>query len=295
MKISIFVVCTSLILSTLTAHADPRCVIDSTDPYDPGVVMSKGKYQGQCMDASEERAAVILSEDSTQITFANFWHEGKFWIATVPLNGIDRGIFHTEYLESDIPMLKPAHVQMRFVMKNNFVVQLVPQAGKDKAVPPQTINDLLLSIEYMAPRGVEYDLIPGELKAFKIAYTFFSAQAQVDFVKEDVAAGDGPDTLNQYELKLSGEQLGAVFREAVHESFDYSYDHSYDTLIRNCATRLFNVLDLSLVYQTKVKPFKITILNILDPVAKPSLKALQDRNILDTTVTLPTFNQEYGL
>lgn len=295
MKKSFFVVLGCVVLATLTAHADPRCVADATDPYDPGYVMSKGKYQGQCMDASEERAPVILSEDQNQITFANFWHDGKFWLATVPLNGIERGIFHTEYMSSDIPWIKPAHVQLRFVMKKDSGVILVPQAGKDQATSQQIINDLILSIEYMAPSGVDYDLIPGEFKAFRIAYTFFSAQALTQFIHEDDVSGDGPDIVNQYGLKLSGPQLGAVFREAVHEGERYAYDHSYDTLIRNCATQLFKVLDSSLVYQTKVKPFKISILSILDPVAKPSLKALQDRNILDTGLPLPTFNQEYGL
>jgi hypothetical protein len=292
---TIFSVLTGLVLFASFAKADPRCVVDHTDPYDPGYVMSKGKYEGECMDASEERAPVILSQDAKQVTFANFWHQGHFWIATVPLDGIDRAIFHTEYFASDIPLIKPAHVQMRFVMKKDSPVQLAPQAGKDQGLAPTTVTNMILSVEYMAPQGIDYDLIPGEFKAFRVAYTFFSDEALIDFIHEDDASGDGPDLFNQYALKMTSAQVGAVFAEAVKEGNAYQYDHSYDTLIRNCATQLFQVMDRSLTYSVPVDKFKISVLNILDPVAKPALSALKERLLLDTSVTLPTFNQEYGL
>jgi hypothetical protein len=292
MKTLLFITTLTVFLSV--AHADPRCVVDPTDPYDPGVVMTKGSHKGECMDASEERAPVILSQSATQITFANFWHDGHFWIATIPLNGFERGIFQTEYFSSDIPLIKPAHVQMRFQMRKDAPVVLIPQAGKDQGLAPTTVSNLFLSVEYMAPKGVDYDLIPGELKDYKIAYTFFSDEALIDFMHEDDASGDGPDVFNQYQLKLSPAQLGQVFHEAVNEGNYFQYDHSYDTLIRNCATQLFQVLDRSLTYAVPVDKFKISIFNILDPVAKPALDALTERLLIDGNSELPTFNQEYG-
>lgn len=271
------------------ANADHDCIVDKNDPYDVGIVMEHGAWEGVCMDYLDRRPVIILSEDDQKITFANFFHDKHFWIAEMPKNGVDQVIFQIAKFAGGPLGMKLAHTQLRIKMKAGSPIKLTPQ-DQTVGLSPTEITDIVVPDQVTAPNPLEDTFY--FMKILSHSYgNFMRVMGASDRAREELV---GPDTeTRQYLLKITDEEKNAVLINAVHMSNKLSTTDQYQVLDENCTTVTFKILDQSIDYGKHVRKFKIYIWNFFDPIIGPSLRALKKRNIIDRE--LDTWNDETGL
>jgi hypothetical protein len=265
------------------------CVQVPGDAYDPGKVIEVGKYKGQCVDTSVKRPANIIRQDNDTIVFANFRHDGQYWIARAPREGVAHAIFQIEDFPTGVPFVKAAHTQLRIIMKPGSEFQLFPQtANTDTGSAPIQVSDINWSLEYAAPAGVPYDVVQGEFDEYALVERLVSTH---DRAAEQMLIDK--NVVRQWELKIpTPDELNALLVNGITASDQVRLDEMYLTLGRNCTTELFNLIDATVKYPFVVAPFATWLVNILDPIAGPSIESLQERQLIDSTSELPTLNQE---
>lgn len=267
----------------LPAHAvllpeNARCVQDPKDPYDPGQMFTYGKYKGQCVDSSQKRPIQILSENDQEIVFTNFRHMGKFWIAHFPKNSIDSVSFRIDPFGSGIPFVSAAHTLIRFDMKPGKSLLLQPQyEGEEKLVDPKDltdVNSLFFSVNYMAPKNVEYNLFPGMASVYLEAFNFLSAHDRGN------AKDTGKNAEQNFVLNLAPGAGDAYLVNALHASNEKQLNVAYNTYSENCTTALFDLMDETFQYDHPVKKFKVSHIKIFDELIGPSIHALKERGLI---------------
>lgn len=283
--ISALLAFTSLVAS---AGQSKACRVDFKDPFDVGYAMSVGKYKSKCLDMSRKRPVEMLYQDSQFMQVGNFYHDKKFWIAKIPKAGVDQAIFQIVRFGTSIPIITAAHTQIRFKMKPGAEILLVSQDG---GMQSSKVSDLIFSVEYTAPKGVPYDIIQGEINNLGIVGRVLSTKARM--LEELDGSGD---VIQQLPLRISSEAADQILIAAVHRSQTLGTLQTYNTLKHNCTTELFDIIDSQLIYSKKIKKFKVNLLNVTDPVAKPSIKALKLRGLIDAdSLKYPTMNFEFPL
>lgn len=262
------------------------CNFDHADPYSPNIKMPAGKYVGQCLDTQLHRSAKKLAENDNEITVANFQYEDQYYIAHIPKHSVEKVIFDIVHFDTSVPLINAAHTQLRFVLKTGKKIILESQS-RSKAYSRVEISDFILSVHGDGPRGVDYSLIEGLNKNYLAVYRLVETKTR--------ALEDKERKINQYKLHLTEDEASQVMLEAVYKSTKTGYLNIYHTLKLNCTTELFKVIDLALQSRYQVKKFNISVLQALDPVEGPALKALIYRNILVRNSKLKTLNEELGI
>jgi len=272
----------------VNSNQSETCITSKTDPYDLGELVRAGDNKGKCMNTSIRRPAVILSEDDTKIVIANFYHDDAYWIAEMPKTGIDQVIFQIAQFPDSVPFIEFSHTQLRFVMKAGETIKLTPQDTASKLAPTE-IDQFNLVDQVTGPKGED---------EFAAAHAIGPNYGNVlrvmgssDRAKEELGGND--DTTRQYLLKMTDEEKLAAMINGVHVSAKLGYDDIYKLFSENCTTTAFDILDQSVTYEHKVKPFKVHFWQIHDPITGPSLSALKKRDLIDRE--LQTWNQETGL
>jgi hypothetical protein len=258
-----------------------QCVLDAQDSNDLGPRMSSGPYVGQCMDTSAKRAIKIESEDPSAMVFSNFYHAGQFWQARIEKSAIASVIFQIEKFPAPLNVTA-AHTQLRFVLAEGKKVQLTSQSGPAKT---DAVDSFVASYEYIAPKGIPFDVVKGEFNNFNIVGRVISYTTRLN---EQVVLNRDPVT--EYTLTLTAAQASAVALSALRESDRIAYDHAYNTLDFNCTTEAFAVLDQSIDYGHWVPKFVVGIPNVMDPVTLSSLLALRIRGLLGAHSPSQTIN-----
>jgi hypothetical protein len=264
-----------------------KCRLDKQDRYDFGPYMTKGPYAGQCMDTHSKRAAVILQDDLNTISFANFYHQGKFWTATLKKNAVTTAIFQIEQFAA--PMgIRAAHTQLRFITRADSPLLLTPQFSSAAESKPVTVRSFIISFEYIAPKNVEFNIILGQFDQFNIVGRAVSFTSRS---KEQVV--DSGDTVRQYKLNLSAPNAAAIALNAIRRSNQEQFKFSYNTLDWDCTTEAFHIIDGSLKYTSPVPEFHVGY-NPFDSIITPSLDALIQRGLIavDDSSEIQTANSE---
>jgi hypothetical protein len=272
-----------------------KCIIDKNDQYDIGEVMRAGVYKAQCMDISVKRPAIILSEDDSKITIANFYHEGTFWIAEMPKSGVDQVIFQIADFPDPVPLISFAHTQLRFIMKPGMSIKLTPQDTGSKLAPTE-IDQVNLVDQVSGPKN-EDDFIAS--KGLGPTYgNILRVMGSMDRAKEELGSfdkktGKSEDLTRQYLLKMTDQEKDTALVNGIRLSAKLGYSDIYHLFKENCTTTAFAILDDSIKYPHHVGKFKIHPWEILDPIAGPSLSALRKRKLIDKEIE--TWNEETGL
>jgi hypothetical protein len=265
------------------------CITSKTDAYDIGETMHQGAWKGKCMDVSNHRPVVLISEDDQKVTFANFYHDSAFWIAEVPKSGVDYVIFQIANFGFPIPGVKFAHDQLRFVMKPGVSIKLTPQDSASKLAPTE-VKDMIFDDQPSAPKGLQDDYNP--IKGIESSYgNVLRAMGASDREKEELGGKD--DTTRQFLLNLTDDEKNGALLNAIDLSAQLGYDRIFTLSKLNCTTTAFEILDDSVDYGHHVKPFKMDLWDIHDPIIGPSIKALKKRNLIEKE--LETWNLETGL
>ena len=100
-------------------------------------LMPKGVHQGERLDTTQRRSIRILDADEAtpytkaagDTVFANFFHEGKFWLARLPADAVEEVYLHKDVFNAPIPV---AHSQLRFRLKEQQAIELFPQGMSQK-------------------------------------------------------------------------------------------------------------------------------------------------------------------
>lgn len=290
-KISLLLFILTFVSAGAYAQQDqrPECISRPYDPFDLGQTMPSGKYKGKCIDTSKKRPAIVLSDNSERTVIANFLHQGKWWIAAIPRVGVERVIFQIEKFPTGVPFIVAAHTQIRFEMKPGAEIELLAQDLNQSETPRTKVSNLVFSMEYAAPQGVEYDIFHGE----------FNEYASVERILSEATRGSeqilhDKNPVEQYPLIMSTAEANRILHNAVLRSDQIGLQKMYNTLDFNCTTEAFDIIDAGMDYpeSLEVRKFRINILNFLDPVDGPSIAALKERELISELETMPTLNQE---
>ena len=106
------------------------------------------------MNTTIRRPAVILSEDDSKITIANFYHYNAYWIAEMPKSGIDQVIFQIAAFPDSVPLISFAHTTASFFgdEARDGDRKLMPQDTANK-LAPTTIDQFSLVDQVTGPKG----------------------------------------------------------------------------------------------------------------------------------------------
>jgi hypothetical protein len=289
-----FLIALTLILSASFARASAACLADPNDAYSAGVEMPSGPHKGECIDTSSKRAVKILKHTEEGLWIANFRHQNKFWNAWIPANSVES----MEFVIVDLDVRKLSffginifHNHLRFHFKKNTPIQLYSQFSPRNQVTT-TVNDVIISLNYMAPVDVDYNPIKGfDKDEYLSVLQVYSTQdeANARFVEQKV---------NVFGIKLNvtRDQAWRVFIAGVARSHKQQYAVPYDTWDSNCALEAFNILDQALgrEYGVKVEPFRFSIFKFRDTNFVPALKALQQRRLIKDMKKVKLINTEFG-
>ena len=158
-----------------------------TAPYDDRklLVPRRSRYRGQVLDTSSRHSIEILSDrrgwtlidqSDTHVVVDHFFHEGKFWRASIPLDGVDtvfgqvfnfskpktkRGEKGPEIIRGKDGLPKRSvsilnHLQCRFKLKPGYYVELITTETSGADEPDYQLDDFVYSLEAVGPIGVRF-------------------------------------------------------------------------------------------------------------------------------------------
>ncbi len=214
-------------------------------------------------DKSKESTFVSLAQLQYKIV-ANVKHQGKFWIAEIPLR---TNMKNTAFLieEFKIPVAEQlpqdllellqsyfpdeysqiidshgdytaAHGMLRMTFDNEAPVVLKQQYPQD---PTQTeeIHELVLSVHAAGHVAGEYDPIEGNKNAYATVYGLFSLQEKVS-----TSVCSYKNRVRQLKLKIDPWQMKSVLTRYLERSAG-QMNVPYNTVLRNCGSELFEIFD----------------------------------------------------
>lgn len=275
--------------SAYSLDSHNECRANPNDPHSPGIVMLRGKYQGRCMDTSFKRAVKVLSLERDLLTISNYRKGGKFYTAEIPLQDLEK----VSYIVVDLNskpinaggLVNISHTELRFKFKHKDSIRLLPQDPSDRTL---TDGDLVISYNYMAPKGVEYSPVKG------FNEDLYGAVLQFFSMEDEVKTRFVDQKLNAYEMALSvrPSQAIKILVHAAQDSQKMGYASAYDTWTNNCTTKLYDILDAAL--NLKAAPYRFSTKRIGDTGMAPGILALGKRGLLAPKSRVTLVNSEFG-
>ena len=251
----------------LAAQADSSCK-QTNDPFEVAYkyTANSEKFAGQCIDSNRFRVIQNLKIENGTLSLNNYQHEKEYWEAKLSVQDVENVYVHVVRFPI-AGVVEAAHIQIRFKLKNP--VQLKNQIDGRKT----TANDLMVSFEASRPKDIGYNFALGVMENYSlIGKVSSTAQKKID----------GSNPFEQYELDLSAEEKSQLLQIALNRAAKITNEQFYSTLRPNCATEVFDAIDSLPRLKGKFRSFLTVISN--DPVAKPSIAALQARKILKRRV-----------
>lgn len=266
------------------------CPTNPKDPYDTGHLMQASRYRGECADIEKKRPAKILSEDDQFITFANLRHDDRWWTAQLPKKSVEKVTLAVRQLHLP-PMIQGAHAELRFILKKGAEMQLTAQSPEPGKPDHDTLNDVMWSMEYVAPPGVEYSAFVGILESYDAVDRIVSTRDQA---LDQIKSGRHP--VQQWLLRLKSPQDGdLLLQKGIHQSQEMSYSQTYYTLSVNCNSALFQLLDLLPDKTPGLAPYEIHWYRYLRDLNDQYADDLQLRGLIASSTREPdlaTLNDE---
>lgn len=214
------------------------------DPYDPKALMPTGPHKGEPMDLRQKRSIIILGDSEAEkyktqkedTVFANFYHEGRFWIASVPKDSVEKVYFLKEKFVAPVPAF---HTSLRLKLKPGHDVKLFPQTGEE--VKPQFVSDLIFSVEGVPVRGETFAVGKAFESQLALSLRFYSAKEL--FFESDYFLND---KIEQIPLIASDVENQRILVNALKESHETGQSKMYSFCYNNCTNRIYELLDRSL-------------------------------------------------
>lgn len=283
----------SFLLFTLPAHA----ALNWDDFIAQEKMPAQGKYKGQLVENGQRRALKLLTAnqkaelglDSKELVFANFRHNGTFFIAKIPgiVTSSSGKIIGTQNVVSRVVLSEKhwagkireatrsveAHAELVFYPTKGNEIRLIANQDRKQILPkPQILNDaIVLSVE--AVRSVDDVKAPFFPNAtgpnFAIVHRIVSNH------ERNMQHRDDPDReIDSNKLKFdqvsSKKYIGAENRAseiqnpmdallvtAILRSELKGRKETYGIVTKNCTNSLFQLLDDVLIYKAGIDKAKI--------------------------------------
>ncbi len=229
--------------------SDPTgCVFDPSDPFETHERIPRGKYAGRCYDTTFARPVIVLDDDRAapygglrdgELLLANVYHDGRFWVARVPVDGVEEVLFQLEYFPAIVPA---GHTEMRVRFRADSPVTLIGQSAAD-AGQEVTLRDLVFSVEAIGQPGYHYDLFRGLVNDFGAVYRVMSLETKLD----DMVVKKQHD-VEQWQLLLEPDETRRLIENFAYESDYRRMQTMYNTLFVNCTNEAVRILDMSVNY-----------------------------------------------
>lgn len=232
----------------------------------------RSRYAGQAVDLSSRRSVAIdgqaernqlITADDSHATIDYFYHEGEFWRAVIPLDGVDEVlgqafnfsrpktkpgengreiVFDKQGLpRRTIPILN--HLQCRFRFHRDRPVNLYPLGGKTSDKPVHQIHNLVYSVEAVGPLGIIFNLRDAFGGNLLSAHRFLSLQ-EVAFerlvVENQYVTESPPLPLHEHEARILLTH-GLLRSHAAGMNELYYLYRCFGT--NNCTSNPFQIVD----------------------------------------------------
>jgi hypothetical protein len=232
-----------------------------------GITIVPRQSQSSLRAAAPRHAALIAQEDRS-VVVDDFYHEGGFWRAVVPLHGVDRVagqafnfskprtrqgpngpeiLFdHNGLPKKKLPWLN--HLQCRFVLKGAQAVRLYPQEVSATGEPVHQIRDFVYTVDAVGPVGVTFNLRDGLAGNLFSAHRFLSTR---EMVFERIVVG-GQTLTESPPLPLNEQQKRALLTRSLLRSHYAGANEPYYLYrccrTNNCTSNPFQILDQVMDY-----------------------------------------------
>lgn len=256
---------------------DDSCRQQRKDSFDLGWRFGRvsQSYAGRCLDTQTMRPAKILVNSRSEMQFANFYHEGQYWIAKWNKNlNRPKVQYFGVHFDSGIAFIKAGHTELHFIFPKS--IELVSQTtGEHKST-----RNVVITWQAVFPPEVEYNLMIGLQPNFALAGRVLSLDARIP---ENILPDGTSRPIDVYDLNLTSTESAFLFQESVRESDYLAFKHFYLTLDLNCTSMLFDLVDEVLTMMDpkrmiRVARFKTNI--SADPILGPGHDALIVRRLI---------------
>jgi hypothetical protein len=241
------------------------------------IMPEKSKYAGQLVDVSSRRSIEILSSENAtstmdlsinHLTVNHFYHEGQFWRAVFPLNGVDEiygqvfnfskpktksGTQGSEIVfdkhglpKRSIPILN--HLQSRFKLKSSHTIDLYPMNDDYTGDPLYQLDDFVYTSEAVGPKGIKFNIRDGLAGNLVNSHRFMSTQEMVfeRVVMQNQFVTESPP------LPVNDSQKRTLMLESVLRSHRAGMSERYFLFrffgTNNCTSSPFQILDRVIEY-----------------------------------------------
>lgn len=207
-------------------------------------MLSGGEFPGECYLTETYRNIVILNDEELiargitkkedHIYFANFNHDGTFYIAEYEKGSIENIIIQFEkFFESPLLKIATGHTQTRFQLKEGKSITLYSQTGSE-AHGTISIKDFIFSFNAIRTESLKdegFDPINAGLNnGYGSSWNFYST-------KEQVRRFEGKTVeVEQTLLNFTNNEKEIVFMTYLNKSNGHNYNDYYNTLGNSCIT-----------------------------------------------------------
>jgi hypothetical protein len=260
------------------AVRDTQCIQDPRDTFDLGwrIAPEAVHVPHLCLDSSLVRPAKILEENETRTEFANFLHQGRYWIAQVQPNDVSSVALMSKRIANDVQFVNVIHLQTRFYFRHG--IQLLDPVTR---APGPVLRSAVVSWEPAFPVGMKYEYMTTFFRNYPIVGRIIS----VDEPMAAELAGALPQAaadVKELALPLAADVAWRLFQNHLHLSQERQMSLAYILLRRNCATTFFDVLDVTLEqFRWPHRGSKFRTGLSLDPIYGPTIQALKIRHLIE--------------
>ncbi len=239
----------------------------------PPLMPKWSRYAGQPVDVSRRRSIVVRHPPKQDgivntLTVDHFLHNGQFWTAEIPLNGIadvygqafNFSAAKTRRTSDGVEIIRNRHglprrrlpilnhVQSRFRFSAESPIRLYALGATDFSSPVETIDDFVYSLEVTGPRGVKFNMKDGLRGNLLSAHRMLSTQEMVFerlVVENQVVTESPPLDLTATEKQAL---LFASLMRSHHAGMTEAYYLYHVCGTNNCTSSPFQILDQVVQY-----------------------------------------------
>ena len=256
----------------MKSSGDDRQQHDGSSPGEVPRMPSGSRYAGQDVEISSRRSIEIVPDpdghvgieaDDRHVVVNYFYHEGQFWTAVIPLDGVE-SVFGQAFNFSavktkpgkdgpeilldkhglprrKIPTLN--HLQSRFTLAADHPIELYPMDVSQRGDPAHRIHDFVYTFEAVGPAGVGFNIRDGLRGNLVCAHRFLSTREMVfeRIVVENQYVTESPP------LPLKEGQRRTALVKSILRSHQAGMTEAYYLYrfcgTNNCTSSPFHILD----------------------------------------------------
>jgi hypothetical protein len=197
-----------------------------------------GPLKGQTLNTSVRRPLYVLGAgESTEklnqlisadtVTLANFFHDGQFYVARIPIKSIEVAHLLTAPFS---PVA--SHTMLRFSLRAGEKVQLIGRLNGPNMEPmnePLELRDVVITIDGTESKtGKAWNLVDAIRGRYTLAYRMVSIQERFKWF---ILNGT---PIEQTKLNLSAEEAQKTLRMAIYKSHTLGFSARYSLITANC-------------------------------------------------------------